>query len=50
MLGWVYLDILKAEHQIRLRQAEEARVWAQANATRPSHSVLKSLLLLLGRL
>ncbi len=49
MHSGAYLDVIKLEHEVRIRQAEKARMSASVKRTQASPSVLRHLLMFFGR-
>lgn len=48
MHSGAYLDVLKLEHEVRIRQAARARMGESLKKAQGSPSVLRSLLMLFG--
>jgi len=48
MYSGAYLEVIRLEHEVRIRQAERARMSASFKKAQGSPSVLRSLLMLFG--
>jgi hypothetical protein len=49
MFSGAYLDVVKMEHEVRIRQAEKARLSASLRKAQGSPSAIRSLLAFFGR-
>ena len=49
MMSWVALEVVRAEHAIKVREAQEARVGTLLKRSQGSPSVLKSVMMLFNR-
>lgn len=49
MMSWVAFEVVRAEHEIKVREAQEARIGTLLKRTHGSPSVLKSLMTFFNR-
>jgi hypothetical protein len=49
MMSWVSLEVVRAEHEIKVREAREARMGSLVKQSQGSPSVLKSVMMFFNR-